>query len=420
MKIDEALEKLYSLHKFGVKLGLDNIIRLLHNLGNPEKNFRAIHIAGSNGKGSVASFLASILMESGKKVGLYTSPHFVRFNERVKINGKEIEDEYIAKFMTGLDDYVQGFNPTFFEVTTGLAFKYFAEKGVDVAVIETGLGGRLDATNTINPLASVITTISYEHTNILGESLELIAKEKAGIIKENTPLFLGLLPQEAENEIVKIAKEKKAGIFLLKNFLTKGKNFVKIEKGDFTFTIYRTGLRGSYQLINSALAVLTANVVFNISDYKIISNALLNVVRNTGFQGRYEVYFTKPKVIFDAAHNAEGVEVFLSEFEKEKDCEKKILIFGAMKDKNIEVMLKKMSGYFDKIYLTTIEYERAASIEELQEICDIIGVKASAVENASDIIEKFIRNNSKDCLVILGSIYILGNIKGKLLAKLDI
>lgn len=420
MKIDEALEKLYSLHKFGVKLGLDNIIRLLHNLGNPEKNFRAIHIAGSNGKGSVASFLASILMESGKKVGLYTSPHFVRFNERVKINGKEIEDEYIAKFMTGLDDYVQGFNPTFFEVTTALAFKYFAEKGVDVAVIETGLGGRLDATNTINPLASVITTISYEHTNILGESLELIAKEKAGIIKENTPLFLGLLPQEAENEIVKIAKEKKAGIFLLKNFLTKGKNFAKIEKGDFTCTIYRTGLRGSYQLINSALAVLTANVVFNISDYKIISNALLNVVRNTGFQGRYEVYSTKPKVIFDAAHNAEGVEVFLSEFEKEKDCEKKILIFGAMKDKNIEVMLKKMSGYFDKIYLTTIEYERAASIEELQEICDIIGVKASAVENASDFIEKFIRNNSKDCLVILGSIYILGNIKGKLLAKLDI
>ena len=143
-------------------------------------------------------------------------------------------------------------------------------------------------------------------------------------------------------------------------------------------------------------------------------------MRNTGFQGRYEVYSTKPKVIFDAAHNTEGVEVFLREFEKEKDCEKKILIFGAMKDKNIEVMLKKMSGYFDKIYLTTIEYERAASIEELQEICDIIGVKASAVENASDFIEKFIRNNSKDCLVILGSIYILGNIKGKLLAKLDI
>ncbi len=414
MTINEALEKLYSLHNLGVKLGLANIERLLSTLGNPEKRFPSVHIAGSNGKGSVSSFLASILTEQGLKVGLYTSPHFVKFNERIRINGKEIEDDYILQFMSKVENYIAEYSPTFFELTTALAFEYFARNKVDVAVIETGLGGRLDATNTLLPLASVITTISYEHTNILGESLNEIAREKAGIIKQNTPLFLGLLPEEAENEIRKIAKERNAKIYSLENYLIKGKNFVKIQKADFLFTIYKTGLIGYYQLLNAALSSLIANVVFNIKDYKTLSDGLLKVKENTGFQGRYEIYSENPKVIFDAAHNLEGVKIFLQEFAKEKGCSRKTLIFGAMRDKNLAEMLKQLAPHFDEILLTTIDYERAATVEELLQICNANNIKASPLTDAAEFVKKFIRTKRKECLTILGSIYILGNIKGKL------
>ncbi len=421
MKIDEALDKLYSLHKFGVKLGLDNITKLLQHLDNPERKFPSLHIAGSNGKGSVASFIASILTGKGMKVGLYTSPHFVRFNERVRINGVEIGDEYIASFMEELDNYITDFKPTFFEVTTALAFKYFAEQNIDIGVIETGLGGRLDATNTLFPIASVITTISYEHTNILGKSLKSIAEEKAGIIKEKTPLFLGLVPEEAKKVIVQKAESKKANVFPLEKFLINGGDFVRLKKNNFMFTIYKTGLRGYHQLVNAALAVLTVNLIFNINDYKLISDGLLKVKSNTGLQGRYEIYSEEPRVIFDAAHNPDGVEVFLKEFEKEENnCVERTLIFGAMKDKNISQMIEKLAPHFDNILLTTIDYERAATTVELKEVCNAKGIKTSVVKEPAEFVEKFIMTNKKECLIILGSIYILGNIKGKLLARLDI
>jgi len=197
MDLKSALEKLYSLHTFGIKLGLENIQKFLSTLDNPQSKLKTIHIAGSNGKGSTAAFIASILMEYGYKVGLYTSPHFIRFNERIQINNVQIPDEYLANFITESEDYIDEHKLTFFEVTTAIAFKYFAENDVDFAVIETGLGGRLDATNVLDPLAVVITSISLEHTNILGDTIRKIAFEKAAIIKKHIHVFVGKLPMEA-------------------------------------------------------------------------------------------------------------------------------------------------------------------------------------------------------------------------------
>ncbi|MCW8850070.1 MAG: Mur ligase family protein, partial [Melioribacteraceae bacterium] len=219
MNIDTALEKIYSLKQFSVKLGLDNITNLLNHLGNPQKELKTIHVAGSNGKGSTCSFLASILMEFGYKVGLYTSPHLVKFNERIRINSIEISDKDIIEFLDSNKSYIDKYAPTFFEITTALAFNYFAARNVDYAIIETGLGGRLDATNVLNPLASVITSISLEHSHILGDTLEKIAYEKGGIIKNRIPIFIGDLPFEAEKKIESIAKERSSELVKQKDSL---------------------------------------------------------------------------------------------------------------------------------------------------------------------------------------------------------
>ena len=218
MNIQLALDKLFSLHQFGIKLGLDKIIHLLNYLGNPQDKIQTLHLAGSNGKGSTASFIASIMMEAGYTTGLYTSPHFVRFNERVRIDGIEIPDDYIASFMSELDSYIDEHQPTFFELTTALAFKYFYENKVDYAVIETGLGGRLDATNIIKPMASIITNISLEHTNILGDKIEQIAFEKACIIKDDVPVFTGLLLETAENVISEKAENHNCPLKLFSRY----------------------------------------------------------------------------------------------------------------------------------------------------------------------------------------------------------
>jgi len=414
MTIEDALNKLFSLHQFGVKLGLENITRLADFLNNPQNQFPSVHIAGSNGKGSTASFLSSILMENGLTVGLYTSPHLIKFNERIRINGKEISNEKILSFIEKIKPYIQKYRPTFFELTTALAFEYFAENKVDVAVIETGLGGRLDATNIIKPMASVITTISIEHENILGKSIPAIANEKAGIIKPNTPVFTGLLNDAAIEVIENKCRRTNSQLFQLSKYLINGKSFLKIKSGKFKYNIYSTGLRGHYQLLNSALAVLVANKVFNIKDYKIFNNGLFNVVKNSGISGRYEIFHRSPEVIFDAAHNQECIEVFIKEFKNEK-CppDKAVLIFGAMKDKNINNMLGLLKNYFNEIYATTINYKRAATIQDIQIIGDSLGLKIKAM-NLNDIknfINDFVKKEEKKSLVILGSIYIIGEIK---------
>jgi len=418
MDIKSSLEKLFSLHQFGIKLGLDSTLQLLERIGNPHEKFKTFHIAGSNGKGSTASFMSSLLMESGYRVGLYTSPHFVKFNERIRINGVMIDDEYVAKFVTELEDYIKKYEPTFFEITTVLAFKYFYEQKVDYAVIETGLGGRLDSTNVINPIASVITSISLEHTQHLGDTLEKIAFEKAGIIKQNSRVFVGRIAVEPEKIIRNRAKELNCDYNLINDFTTIEGDRLIVGMQKKSFSIYSTPLIGTHQLYNAALALKTINKSLNIEDGIIISRGIKNVIENTGIQGRYEIICKKPKIIFDSAHNPEGVKSFIEEFSKEYNSYKeRILLFGVMKDKSIREMLELLKPYFNRIVVTKIDIDRSATPGEIEVIAHSVGMQINIVQNGSKFVQDFFNERTDKCLVVLGSMYLLGEIKSKMLEK---
>jgi dihydrofolate synthase / folylpolyglutamate synthase len=422
MDIRSALAKLYSLHQFGIKLGLDSTMQLLEQIGNPHKELKCFHIAGSNGKGSTASFIASILMEMGFKIGLYTSPHFVRFNERIRINGIEISDVYISKFVSELEIYINKHEPTFFELTTALAFKYFEEENVDYAVIETGLGGRLDSTNVINPLASIITSISLEHTNILGDTIEKIAFEKSGIIKNNIPVITGILNSKAETVIRNRAAEFECDYFPSKGFVEIKDSQVIVTTRNGQYSLYKTPLPGFHQLLNAALAVKVISEVMELTDQVVLSAGIQNVIENSKIQGRFEIYSNKPKIIFDSAHNPEGIDSFVQEFQKESSSYgRRFLIFGVMKDKDYREMLRLISPLFTKIYLASMDYERGAKYQDLSIAANEMGIAIEEIMDPFDFIRQFMVTGQKDCLVILGSMYLLGEIKAKILEKgLDI
>ena len=418
MDIQSALDKLYSMHQFSIKLGLDRIENLLDHLGNPHKNLNCFHIAGSNGKGSTASFIASVLMEAGFRVGLYTSPHFVRFNERIKINGNEIEDSYIAGFIESLQDYIENNEATFFEVTTALAFNYFNEADLDFVVVETGLGGRLDATNIIKPLTSVITSISLEHTYILGSTIEKIAVEKAGIIKPNSIVLSGLMPDEAEDIIAAKALGMNCTYYKVRDFMKMDDDYISVQLGKKLFNIYSTPLPGYHQLINASLAVRSVYDVIGMTDGELLSNGIKKVVDNTGIQGRYEIFSERPKIIFDSAHNPESVRIFIDEFSKEYSYySETVLVFGSMRDKDIREMLNILSPYFNNIYISQVDIERAATIEEIMEIGNKVANKLVPLENPAEFVQKFRTGNLNRCLVALGSIYLVGEIKSKIIDK---
>jgi dihydrofolate synthase/folylpolyglutamate synthase len=419
MDLEKSLNKLYSLHTFGIKLGLENIQKFLDYLGNPQRKLQAFHIAGSNGKGSTASFIASILKEFHYKVGLYTSPHFVRFNERIqilhsekKLHRDEIPDEYIAQFISANERFIDEQKLTFFEVTTAMAFKYFREQKVDYAVIETGLGGRLDATNVLNPNAAVITSISLEHTNILGDTIEQIASEKAAIIKKNAKVFTGKIPESAHKIIESRCSELGCDLFLIRDFLIEKKDLVELYTEEMEVDDWTMPLKGDYQKYNAALAAMAVSKTLDTDNFGAISHGIKNVVTNTGLQGRYEFYFKKPDIIFDSAHNPESVEHFLSEFRKEKDkYSKRILLFAAMKDKAVKEMFQMLRNFFDEIHITTIDFERASSLEELTGISKQINLSVIPEENPIKFISEFEQGDRRKCLVVLGSMYLLGVIK---------
>ena len=415
MEIEKHLNKLYSLHTFGVKLGLNNMRHILTLLGQPQNKLKAIHIAGSNGKGSTAAFIASILQEMKYKVGLYTSPHFSRFNERIKINGKEIPDEKIARFMEVYERNIDMFKLTFFEATTAMAFKYFYDEKVDYAIIETGLGGRLDATNLIKPLSAVITSISLEHTDILGDTIEKIAEEKAGIIKEGCNVFIGKLPDEAEDVIERKCNQLKCELYKLTDYITERKDSLELYTEELELDEWIMPLKGNYQKYNAALASLVVSKTLDNDNFRVVENGIKNVIDNTGLQGRYEYFNTKPDIIFDSAHNLEGISKFLSEFNKSKSkYSNTVLLFGVMKDKAVKEMMTLLKNSFDEINLTEIDYERACKISELDEIAKELSITAGSVTNPAEFVLKFREEEYSKCLVVLGSMYLLGKIKTEL------
>ena len=419
MDTASALKKLFDLHNFGVKLGLENTIKFLEYLGNPQKSLKTIHIAGSNGKGSTASFISSILQESGYRTGLYTSPHFVKFNERVVINGIQVDDEFISDFITQHEAYIDEHQLTFFEVTTALAFKYFNDEDVDVCVIETGLGGRLDATNVLSPLAVVITSISYEHTNILGEKLEQIAAEKTAIIKPGAKVFTGKLPAEAEKIVKEKCDKEDCELFKITDFVDEKENILSLMNRVINFGEIKMPVKGNYQKYNASLAALVVSNSFHNISYEHIVSGIENTVKNTGLQGRYEYFHKSPTIIFDAAHNPEGVENFISEFNNEyQNYRKRALLFGAMQDKAIGSMLKELSTCFDEIHITEIDYERSAKIDTIKTECRKLGIDAFIEREPVEFVTSFLDQEPGGCLVVLGSIYLLGYIKAGLMINI--
>lgn len=412
MDIKQSLEKLFSLHTFGIKLGLDNIRAFLEHIGNPQNSLKAFHIAGSNGKGSTSAFIASILMQAGYRVGLYTSPHFVRFNERIIINGKYIEDEFVADFINKHNDYIDKHGLTFFEVTTALAFEYFKLKKVDYAVIETGLGGRLDATNVLNPLACIITSISLEHTNILGDKISQIAYEKGEIIKPKCKVFIGKLSDVADSVIEKKCNEVNAKLFRLEDYLIEKNDIVELYTEEIELQDWEIPLKGKYQRYNAALAALAVTKTLDIDEPRIVYDGIKNVIKNTLIQGRYEYIRIRPYILLDSAHNPDGLKVFLNEFRQErKNYKKTSILFSALKDKDIDSMIKLLIDQFDVYYITEINYERAEKVDDLKKQFENNNIKTETITDKRKFLSEFLKGDKDNCLVITGSMYLLGEIK---------
>lgn len=309
------------------KKDLSNIDKLSRRLNNPHKEFKSIHVAGTNGKGSVSHMLASILQESGYKTGLYTSPHLKDFRERIRINGREIDEQAVIEFIENNKSFLQKEKLSFFEMTVGMAFDHFAINEVDIAVIEVGLGGRLDSTNIIVPQLSIITNIGLDHTGILGNTLSEIAAEKAGIIKEGVPVVIGESLPQTRTVFEKIASEKNARLYYAEQRNDSG----NIE----------SDLRGDYQKMNIR-TVLSAIEVLRLQDWEIpdktIENGLNHVVRNTGLRGRWEVLNDRPKVICDTAHNKEGLLPVIRQLMNEK-FKYLHIVLGVVKDKDLSAVL---------------------------------------------------------------------------------
>ncbi|XRE42612.1 Dihydrofolate synthase [Tenacibaculum discolor] len=377
-----------------LKKDLTNITALCDELGDPQKKFKTIHVGGTNGKGSTSHMIASILQEAGCKVGLYTSPHLKNFTERIRINGEEIPKESVVTFIEKNKLFLEKQGLSFFEMTVGMAFEEFANQKVDVAVIEVGLGGRLDSTNIIIPEVSVITNIGLDHTQFLGETLPEIAFEKAGIIKKGVPVVIGERQKEIEN--VFIAKAEKCSSSII---------FASDEE-----QYYRTDLLGDYQKNNVKTVVKAIQQLkgFAISEEN-IKNGLSKVVKNTNLKGRWQVLQEHPKIIFDTAHNKEGLLYTLQQLKKEKYKQLHIVL-GVVSDKNLSEILP-MFPQKAKYYFCKPNIPRGLSASELLEEASVFSLKGEMFGSVNQAFEKSKVNASKeDVIYVGGSTFVVAEI----------
>lgn len=368
---------------------LDNTLLLSDYLKHPEDKIKTIHIAGTNGKGSTSSMLASILQEAGYKVGLYTSPHLKDFRERIKINGEEISEEFVCEFILKHKNFFESHNLSFFEMTVGLAFDFFVKQEVDIAVIETGMGGRLDSTNIITPLISVITNIGLDHTQFLGNTLSEIASEKGGIIKPSIPVVIGEYTPETRNIFEHKAKETQSDIYFASDLI------VETPKSD---------LIGIYQQKNKktalqAIRILQQQDLFKISEEH-ITNGFLNVVKNTGLLGRWQILQENPKIICDTAHNKHGLEIVLEQIQKEK-FDSLHIVLGVVNDKDLDSILplfpEKATYYFCKPKVL-----RGMDVEVLSQRALTYNLIGKTYNSIAEAFEKAKKNASKQDLIYIG------------------
>lgn len=406
MEIEKLLDELYSYSMHGIKLGLENIKTLCKEMGEPQKDYKVIHIAGTNGKGSTSTTIETILLEAGYRVGKYTSPHILKFNERIRANGQDITDEDIVKYYQLVKDIVAktGLRPTFFEMTTAMMFKYFSDLKLDYVVLETGMGGRFDATNVCEADICVITNVGLDHIEYLGDTIYKIAKEKAGIIKncpkvivaDSNSEFLKAIPEEKAEIINVLEKYKDARMKLdFKKFVTR----IEIGEEGYDFSLF-----GDYQFKNflTAYEVVTELGI----DREIIKKACKKVV----WQCRFERYLEKPLVILDGAHNEDGMRELCKIIEQGYRSDEVVIITSILKDKDVKHMLKLMRKISDNIVFTSLEDNPRGTtgekiLEQLEE------KRGCLVENDMKKAYEIAKNLNKKIIVVCGSFYTLSKFK---------
>jgi dihydrofolate synthase/folylpolyglutamate synthase len=391
------------------KPDLGNTLALLNALGNPHKKIQCVHIAGTNGKGSTSHFTASILQEAGYSVGLYTSPHLLDFRERIKINGKNISKHYVTAFIRKIAKQIELVQPSFFEITVAMAFDYFAKRKVDYAVIEVGLGGRLDSTNVITPLISVITNIGLDHTNLLGSTLEAIAGEKAGIIKANTPCIIGEQHDETEYVFEDIARLNNAPLqFASIDYTIKTaqpehwyENFSIIRRGELLYKNLQSELQGTYQRKNICTVAAVCDEL-NKQGARISSQnfsaGLVHVIENTGLLGRWQIIQRSPLVVCDTAHNADGIALAMQQLTALPTTDIHI-VWGMVNDKDVRSIIPLLPTYA-QYYITQAQIERALKAEELAQF--FTQKNAHIYENVAEAYTSAIQNVSPQGVVYVG------------------
>lgn len=429
MTYEETLDYLYAQLPMFSRIGaaayktdLHNTIVLCTALDNPYTKFKSIHVAGTNGKGSTSHMLAAILQKAGYKTGLYTSPHLQDFRERIKINGEMIKQDFIVDFVAKTKKISEEIEPSFFELTMVMAFEYFAAEKVDIAIIETGLGGRLDSTNIITPLISVVTNIGYDHMNILGDTLEQIAFEKAGIIKQNVPVVIGEYTAITKPIFLAKAKECNAPIsfapdeFIVSNIQLKTKELhcdVTSNKKEITES-FTLDLNGSYQIKNLCTVLFTIDILrekhFNITDTT-EKYALAHVKELTGLYGRWDVIHENPTIALDVAHNEDGIKQVLSQISNYNMQSSKVhFVLGMVKDKDVDkvlTLLPKEAHY----YFSNAHIPRAMNAAELKEKAAIQDLIGSSFDNVNDAIQSAKEKAAKDDLIIVcGSVFLVGEV----------
>ncbi|MCC0651075.1 MULTISPECIES: bifunctional folylpolyglutamate synthase/dihydrofolate synthase [unclassified Clostridioides] len=426
MKYEEALEYISQTNKFGIRLGLENIGKLLELLENPQETLNIIHVAGTNGKGSVCSFISNILRESGYKVGLYTSPYLETFTERIRVNGENIPQEDVARIIGLIKEKIevmvsQGYAyPTEFEVVTAMAFYYYSEQKVDFVALEVGLGGRYDATNIITKsLVSVITSISLDHTGILGDTIEKIAYEKAGIIKENGIVLVYDQTDEAKDVIKSVCKEKNAK-YIEVNF-----DDINIKKSNINSQIYDCNIMGEtyknleimligeHQINNSILAM---SVLKYLKDIKKLDNISEESIRKglitTKWPGRIEKIKESPIFIIDGAHNEDGAKSLAKALDKHFKDKKLTLLIGMLEDKDIDGVLDILMPKFSKVVTTTPNNPRAINSDILKEKILKYVSDVTSKHEIEDAVNYTLETSNKDDIIIsAGSLYMIGTVR---------
>ena len=421
--IDYLYNKLPMFSRMGsaaFKKDLTNIRTLCERLGNPQTKFKTIHVGGTNGKGSVSHMLAAVLQTAGYKTGLYTSPHLYDFRERIKVNGKMAEEDFVVDFTEKIQPLIEEIEPSFFEITVAMAFDYFAQQQVDVAVIEVGLGGRLDSTNIITPVVSVITNIGWDHTNMLGNSLQEIAGEKAGIIKQHVPVVIGETREETRPVFEAKAQQMNAPVLFaeeqykaISHEWEGGHLFLKVtNREESKVESFELDLPGIYQQKNlctvlTALDVLKKNS-FSISDEQTAIGSK-KTKELTGLKGRWEVIHQNPTIVLEVAHNKEGMEQMLQHLQNIR-YKKLHLIIGMVKDKDATTILKllpKDANY----YFTQAHIPRALNATELRQKAMTFALEGNVVEDVNTALPQALQKAGADDLIIVcGSIFLVAEV----------